>query len=713
MVLRKLSQTLRITLALMVATFSSGLLQPAVAYATQPEGNGPGNNGTLKIHEADDPSGTESNNPKVCSFNVEGFNFDEGQTGFLVFETQGNDSPAGTPAGPFDFGPADVSGFYATEYFDLDDGHYKATVYGKDTGGAINLDDEKAKSKVFKVECASEVVPTGNLDVTVDCEEITLSSSMITPTDGSVTYTIDSELASEGINSVSAGSYTVQLLVNGEIVATTEEVVVEDCATETPTPLAPTASGAAQLCKEDDTTQDVIVTITNTADDTNSAVSYEITIGTTVLSTGLVADGSTGSVTFTGLAAGSYTANIGGSDETTATSNSVTVAECGGRGGEDTNQGLCHATGSGKYVLIDDISSAGIFNGHYEGGTDEVSNGNHQNGEDIIPPFTYQDETYSQNFDTEGQAIFNAGCETPTIPTDVCPNIEGDQTTAPAGTVIDANGNCVTPVPAVCTVSNNNYIAPWMFDGDTYPYADEGGTFEFKADGLYLNTPTVDAYVYGFMDAGNTKLSDVDAMSYETLRLAQSAGFEQTLPAYILYVDTNGTATAGGEKYMFYEPYYNGSVTEGTWQTWDAYDGGDAKWYISGTGQTLRTWDYFVADLPDAVVIAYGFNQGTSNAETFSAVQDIAFDCATTHFGTPGQGGGGTPTPTPGQVQGTSTTTPTTPQTLGAAVLPAVLPSTGGVDSPFMILVASLLAFGATYFLQGKRLLGRREAVQA
>ena len=36
----------------------------------------PGNNGTLKIHEEGTPSGTESNDPKDCSFNVEGFDFD-------------------------------------------------------------------------------------------------------------------------------------------------------------------------------------------------------------------------------------------------------------------------------------------------------------------------------------------------------------------------------------------------------------------------------------------------------------------------------------------------------------------------------------------------------------------------------------------------------------------------------------------------------------
>lgn len=120
---------------------------------------GGGNNGTLKIHEQGTPSGTEDNDPKVCVFNVEGFGFDAEQSGYLYFDVQGGDGPTGTPAGPFDFGPTNANGYYATQYFNLDPGHYKATLYGKP-----GREDEKAKSKVFKVECEVPVtqvpVPT-------------------------------------------------------------------------------------------------------------------------------------------------------------------------------------------------------------------------------------------------------------------------------------------------------------------------------------------------------------------------------------------------------------------------------------------------------------------------------------------------------------------------------------------------------------------------
>lgn len=116
----------------------------------------PGNNGTLKIHEQGTPSGTEDNDPKVCVFNVEGFGFDVAQTGMLSFTVQGGDGPQGTPAGPYSFGPTDASGFYATQYFTLDPGHYLATLTAPDG-------TTKAKSKVFKVTCELSPSPSPSI----------------------------------------------------------------------------------------------------------------------------------------------------------------------------------------------------------------------------------------------------------------------------------------------------------------------------------------------------------------------------------------------------------------------------------------------------------------------------------------------------------------------------------------------------------------------
>lgn len=126
----------------------------------------PGNNGTLKIHELGTPSGTENNDPKVCKFNLEAFGLDAGQGGTIEILPQGQDSDT-TDELTVEFPTADDEGYGDTVYInddsngeddglELANGHYKATLYGK----FGDLDSEKAKSKVFKVECEDEPTPT-------------------------------------------------------------------------------------------------------------------------------------------------------------------------------------------------------------------------------------------------------------------------------------------------------------------------------------------------------------------------------------------------------------------------------------------------------------------------------------------------------------------------------------------------------------------------
>jgi hypothetical protein len=68
---------------------------------------------------------------------------------------------------------------------------------------------------------------------------------------------------------------------------------------------------------------------------------------------------------------------------------------------------ICHATGSqtNPFVMITPNAN-GVVNGHQA----------HQDGNDIIPPFDYNDHGTTvhfagQNWDSTGQAIFNNGCK--------------------------------------------------------------------------------------------------------------------------------------------------------------------------------------------------------------------------------------------------------------------------------------------------------------
>lgn len=187
-----------------------------------------GNNGTLKVHEIGTPSGTESNDPKVCAFNFEGFSFDPSQSGYITIDGQGQTS--GT-YGAFAFGPTDALGYAISQDFNngagtvtIPDGQYKATLYGKDAGGNIDLTDTKAKSKVFKIECAP-VPTTGTLivkkhvinddggtsvasDFTMNVTGTNVSNPSFAGDENGVTVTLD------------AGSYNVDETVHSDYAET-------------------------------------------------------------------------------------------------------------------------------------------------------------------------------------------------------------------------------------------------------------------------------------------------------------------------------------------------------------------------------------------------------------------------------------------------------------------------------------------------------------
>lgn len=125
-------------------------------------------------------------------------------------------------------------------------------------------------------------------------------------------------------------------------------------------------------------------------------------------------------------------------------------------------------------------------------------------------------------------------------------------------------------------------------------------------------------------DYAGTGLAGVDAMKYSTYRAASSTASPVQVPSYQLGVDTNGDA-AGGFTTLVFEPVYNtdqGAIVPGTWQDWDAYNGGNARWWstraIDGqcagaTVQCLRTWSQIVAANPDATLVYAAVNQGSGN----------------------------------------------------------------------------------------------------
>ncbi|MEU4166939.1 hypothetical protein AB0F46_08645 [Streptomyces sp. NPDC026665] len=103
----------------------------------------PGDNGDVKVHDANTPFENQRDDPKVCRFYLDGFNFDPGQQ--VSWSIAHQPGAAGDPvlAGTLTASPTGRAG---TRIFTLPDGQYKLTWNFQGENGA-------GKSKVFKVDC--------------------------------------------------------------------------------------------------------------------------------------------------------------------------------------------------------------------------------------------------------------------------------------------------------------------------------------------------------------------------------------------------------------------------------------------------------------------------------------------------------------------------------------------------------------------------------
>jgi hypothetical protein len=146
-------------------------------------------------------------------------------------------------------------------------------------------------------------------------------------------------------------------------------------------------------------------------------------------------------------------------------------------------------------------------------------------------------------------------------------------------------------------------------------------------------------------DHVGTPLADINKLGYATYRAANPADSDAQLPAINLQVDVNGAAP-GGFTTLVFEPIYNtgqGAIVDNTWQTWDAFMGGQAIWWSSNpipgapNRDTFVTWNTILAANPDAVIVGgYGINQGSGNT-ALTASSDIlsigySGECVTYNF---------------------------------------------------------------------------------
>jgi hypothetical protein len=163
---------------------------------------------------------------------------------------------------------------------------------------------------------------------------------------------------------------------------------------------------------------------------------------------------------------------------------------------------------------------------------------------------------------------------------------------------------------------------------DTRP----GGAVNFVTDmtapggagALQLTTDATTTSKAQYLHATNTPLANVTDLSYYTKQI--SASFIGGDPSYQLGLCLNGFDLGGnclGFTTLVFEPYQNGTVTPGLWQSWDVDAGqfwssrsasfGTCTVVAGGGGAPFYTLSLLKAACPNAVAVNFGVNIGSNN----------------------------------------------------------------------------------------------------
>ncbi|URZ99581.1 LPXTG cell wall anchor domain-containing protein [Streptomyces lydicamycinicus] len=133
----------------LTAAVAATLLLAPFAYATPP-----GDNGTVKIHDAKTGEELRKNEPHVCTFYLDAFGFDGGQQVDWHIETWAPTANAKGTTVKTGSLTLDGEGHSRTQDLSLPDGHYKLF---------WNFDSEhgRAKHKVFWTDCQDDTAQPG------------------------------------------------------------------------------------------------------------------------------------------------------------------------------------------------------------------------------------------------------------------------------------------------------------------------------------------------------------------------------------------------------------------------------------------------------------------------------------------------------------------------------------------------------------------------
>lgn len=181
-------------------------------------------------------------------------------------------------------------------------------------------------------------------------------------------------------------------------------------------------------------------------------------------------------------------------------------------------------------------------------------------------------------------------------------------------------------------------------EADTRPGGDvnfvEDATAPAGTGALQLTTDATTTAKAQYMHEASVPVTQVTELSYYT---KQNAGPVHAAPSYQLAVDTNGT-TAGGFTTFVYEPYQNGVVTPGAWQSWDVDQGQfwssrnltctGGSFVAGGGGAPFYTLAQIQTICPEAIVVGFGVNIGSNNPSYDVLTDLVSFNATAYDFET-------------------------------------------------------------------------------
>ena len=154
----------------------------------------------------------------------------------------------------------------------------------------------------------------------------------------------------------------------------------------------------------------------------------------------------------------------------------------------------------------------------------------------------------------------------------------------------------------------------WFFwDDNTDTIDNTLGSFVFGPSTAPLGNGSVEMAIDGSgrVNLATARYSGRRLADITTLQFSTYSNTGTTSPYLLFNVDFDGSDT--WQKRLVYVPSDNGSITPDTWQTWDAIDGGNAKWQYSanwpaelggGARGTTKTWNEIKAAFPNAGFLA-------------------------------------------------------------------------------------------------------------